>query len=111
MRRRDIFDLKEIAKLPRDIIQNLIREWASAPASEYATKMLEAHIKGLKLHDNPPPTEKKVMYPTYEEIMQEARAKTLTIPQEIQNLKKEIKRIDKLEQRITSLEKERSELY
>lgn len=111
MRRPNMIDPKEIARLSRDTIQNLIREWASAPASDYATKMLEAHIKGLKIHDNPPPAKRKVIYLTYAKIMQEARTKTLTIPQGIQNLKKELKRLDKIEQRIASLEKERLELY
>lgn len=80
MQRPDMTDPKEIARPPRDIIQNLIKEWASAPANDYYTKMLEAHIKGLKIHDNPPPVERRVIYPTYVEIMQEARMKTLTIP-------------------------------
>lgn len=73
--------------------------------------MLEGHIRGLKLHDNPPPVVRTTPYPTYSEIMKEAKTKTLTIPQKIQNLKKELKRLDKLEQRISKLEKEKSELY
>lgn len=64
-----MIDPKEIAKLPRDTIQNLIKEWASAPANDYATKMLEAHIKGLKIYDNPPPVERKIIYPIYAKIM------------------------------------------